>query len=148
MEFSRQEHCSGLPCPPPGAGELPDPGLKPTSSAAPALQADFLPLSHQGSPLKEYIYTYIQIYIHYLYIKLICWKTHVNVSFTLKTKNSPCKKILLYSIKNMWMLKNINLPELILSKINIWYKVIYWIWYSKKERYSKIQSKDIQRKTG
>ena len=34
MEFSRQEHWSGLPCPPPG--DLPDPGIKPGS---PALQA-------------------------------------------------------------------------------------------------------------
>ena len=27
--FSRQEYCSGLPCPPPGG--LPDPGIKPES---------------------------------------------------------------------------------------------------------------------
>ena len=67
MEFSRQEHCSGLPCPPPGAGERPDPGLKPTSSAAPALQADFLPLSRQGSPLKEYIYIHTNIHTLFIY---------------------------------------------------------------------------------
>ena len=36
--FSRQEYWSGLPCPPPG--ELPNPGIKPRSSA---LQADSLP---------------------------------------------------------------------------------------------------------
>ena len=35
--FSRQEHWSGLPCPPPG--DLPDPGIKPKS---PASQADSL----------------------------------------------------------------------------------------------------------
>ena len=34
--LSRQEHWSGLPCPPPG--DLPDPGIEPSS---PALQADF-----------------------------------------------------------------------------------------------------------
>ena len=45
MEFSRQEYESGLPCPSPG--DLPNPGIKP---ASPALQADSLPLSHQGSP--------------------------------------------------------------------------------------------------
>ena len=44
MGFSRQEHWSGLPCPPPG--DLPDPGIEP---ASPALQADSLLLSHQGS---------------------------------------------------------------------------------------------------
>ena len=46
MGFSRQESWNGLPCAP--AGDLPDPGIKLTS---PALQADSLPPSHQGSPL-------------------------------------------------------------------------------------------------
>ena len=45
MGFSRQEYLSRLPCPPPGG--LPDPGIEPRS---PALQADSLPLSHQGRP--------------------------------------------------------------------------------------------------
>ena len=44
MEFSRQVHWSGLPCPSPG--DLPDPGIE---SGPPVLQADSLPLSHQGS---------------------------------------------------------------------------------------------------
>ena len=48
MEFSRQECCSGLPFPSPG--DLPNPGIKPTS---PALQADSLLLSHQGIPLNS-----------------------------------------------------------------------------------------------
>ena len=48
MGFSRQEYYSGLPCPP--AGNLPNPGIEPTSPVSPALQADSLPLSHQGSP--------------------------------------------------------------------------------------------------
>ena len=44
MEFPRQEYRSGLPFP------LPEdiPGIK---LASPALQADSLPLSHQGSPI-------------------------------------------------------------------------------------------------
>ena len=45
MGFSRQEYWSGLPCSPPG--DLPNPGIEPWS---PALQADSLSLSHQGSP--------------------------------------------------------------------------------------------------
>ena len=45
MGFSRQEYCNGLPFPPPG--DLPDPGIKPTS---PALQANSLSLSHWRSP--------------------------------------------------------------------------------------------------
>ena len=46
MGFSRQESWSGLPFPPPE--NLPDPRIEPVS---PALQANSLPLSHQGSPL-------------------------------------------------------------------------------------------------
>ena len=48
MGFSRQEYWSGLPFPPPG--DLLNPGIKPKSPAAPALQADSLPLRHLGSP--------------------------------------------------------------------------------------------------
>ena len=44
MGFSRQEHWSGLPFPPPG--DLPYPGMEPVS---PTLQADSLPQSYQGS---------------------------------------------------------------------------------------------------
>ena len=48
MEFSRQEYWSELPCPP--SGGFPDPGIKPMSSASPALQVDSLLLSHWISP--------------------------------------------------------------------------------------------------
>ena len=43
MGFSRQEHWSGLPCPPPG--DLPDPGVKPTSLTSPALAGGFFTIS-------------------------------------------------------------------------------------------------------
>ena len=46
MGFSRQEYWSGFPFPFPG--DLPDPGIEPRS---PVLEADALPLSHQGSHL-------------------------------------------------------------------------------------------------
>ena len=49
MEFSRQEYCSGLSCPPPG--DLANPGIEPASAAAPALEAGSLLLSHRGKPL-------------------------------------------------------------------------------------------------
>ena len=49
MGFSRQEYWSELPCPPPG--DLPNSEIKPGSRGAPALQAESLLLSHQGSPL-------------------------------------------------------------------------------------------------
>ena len=45
MGFSRQEHWSELPCPPPG--DLPNPGIVPRS---PALQADSLPSEPPGKP--------------------------------------------------------------------------------------------------
>ena len=40
MGFSRQEYYSGLPCPP--AGDLPDPGIKPTSLMFPALAGRYI----------------------------------------------------------------------------------------------------------
>ena len=40
MGYSRQEHWSGLTFPPPG--DLPDPGIKPTSLMSPALASGFL----------------------------------------------------------------------------------------------------------
>ena len=45
MEFSRQEYWSGLPFPSPG--DLPNPGIKPRSSA---LQAAALPSEPPGKP--------------------------------------------------------------------------------------------------
>ena len=47
MGLSRQEYWSGLPYPLPG--DLPNPGIEPVSLVAPAVQADSLLLSHQGS---------------------------------------------------------------------------------------------------
>ena len=43
MEFSRQEYWSGLPFPSPG--DLPNPGIKPTSPASPALAGTFFTTS-------------------------------------------------------------------------------------------------------
>ena len=48
MEFSRQEYWSGLPCSPPG--DLPDPGVKPTSLVSPACADGSLPLAPTGKP--------------------------------------------------------------------------------------------------
>ena len=46
--FFRQEYCSGWPFPPPG--DFPNSRIEPASPEAPAMQADSLSLSHQGSP--------------------------------------------------------------------------------------------------
>ena len=46
--YSRREHRSGLPFPPPG--DLPDPGMGPASFTSPALQVGSLPLTPPGKP--------------------------------------------------------------------------------------------------
>ena len=54
MGFSRQEYCSGLPCPLPG--DLPNPGVEPVSLTSPALAGGFfffLPLVQPGKPLNS-----------------------------------------------------------------------------------------------
>ena len=48
MGLTRQEYWNGLPCPPPG--ELPNPGIKPATPETPALQVDFILLSHVNWP--------------------------------------------------------------------------------------------------
>ena len=53
MGFSQQERWSGLSCPP--SGDRPDAEIEPSSLVSPALQVDFLPLSHWGSPQNKYI---------------------------------------------------------------------------------------------
>ena len=55
MEFSRQEYWSGLPFPSPG--DLPDPGIKPASSA---LQADALP----SEPPGKHPIVYQDLFLH------------------------------------------------------------------------------------
>ena len=49
MGFFRQEYWRGLIFPPPG--NLPDPGIEPTSPVSPALQADYLSSEPLGKPL-------------------------------------------------------------------------------------------------
>ena len=63
--FSRQENWSAFQCPLPG--DLPYPGIKPTSPTAPALQADSLPLSYQGSPYVWYIYRHVS---HAIFVRV------------------------------------------------------------------------------
>ena len=43
LGFSRQEYCSGLPCPP--SGDLPDSGIEPASPASPASAGGFFTTS-------------------------------------------------------------------------------------------------------
>ena len=49
IEFSRQEFWSGLSGPPPG--DLPNPGIDPTSPPSKALKVDSLPIESPGEAL-------------------------------------------------------------------------------------------------
>ena len=51
MGFSRQEYWSGLPYPPPG--DLPGPGMEPTSLMSPALEGGFFTTSATWEALKK-----------------------------------------------------------------------------------------------
>ena len=55
MEFSRQEYWREVPFPTPG--DLPHPGIKPTSLASPALTGRSLTTAPPGKPL-------LRIYLH------------------------------------------------------------------------------------
>ena len=48
MGFSRQEYCTGLPCPPPG--DLPNPGIEPVSLMSPPLAGAFFTPEPPGKP--------------------------------------------------------------------------------------------------
>ena len=61
MEFSMQEHWSGSPFLP--SGDLPDPGIKPTS---PALATRFFTSKPPGRPLAFCIYFYQGTYYYIL----------------------------------------------------------------------------------
>ena len=62
--FSRQECWSGLPCPPPG--DLPNPGMKPTSLIFPALAGGFFTTEPLGKSV---------VYINNFFFLFYCWIT-------------------------------------------------------------------------
>ena len=88
MGFSRQEYWSGLPCPPPG--DLPNPGIKPVTPAAPVLQADSLQLSHQGSPLLGYIIVYFAFISWWMFGLLHLWLLCINAAMNICVQVFVC----------------------------------------------------------
>ena len=67
MGFSRQEHCSVLPFPPPG--DLPDPGTEPVSPTSPALAGGFFTTESPGKFLREVRYvkeTLFRLHCYYM----------------------------------------------------------------------------------
>ena len=85
MGFPRQEYWSQLPFPSPG--DLPDPGIEPTS---PVLQADTLPLSHKESPLSNNI-KWIFIIIN----RCMCFKK-VNFTYEMRQNLKLCNDEILF----------------------------------------------------
>ena len=71
MEFSKQEYWSGLPCPSPG--DLPNPGIKPRSSA---LQVDSLPSEPPGK-VADYLSIYLPTHTHTHTHTCTCAHTHI-----------------------------------------------------------------------
>ena len=66
MGFSRQEYWSGFPFPSPG--DLPDPGIKPWSSA---LQADHLLTKLQGKFICMYRLIFLYAVVNYIFLRKI-----------------------------------------------------------------------------
>ena len=107
MGFSRQEYCSGLPCPSPG--DLPNPGTEPRSLT---VQADTLPFEPPGKSIGFLS----RLKFSSLYIfGLVSWnecKSHPNLSQTSSHKGCfrthitphPCLKI-----ANPWKISHCDL---------------------------------------
>ena len=69
MGFSRQEHWSGLPCPPPG--DLPDPGIKPESLMSPTLAGGFSTTSATWeAPFEEHL---LLVIVFNMCLRLMVW---------------------------------------------------------------------------
>ena len=107
--ISRQEYLSGLPCPPPG--DLFNPGIKPVSLASPALQADALPLSHQGSPdISREMYKLLHFKVSWNVFLWLChWlNTHLGlpqmVSVNVSLWQTVILKMGIYMLKNFFFL--------------------------------------------
>ena len=61
--FSRQEYWSGLPCPPPG--DLPDPGIEPTSPESHALHVESLPAEPPEKPHDSKQFLLFNLFLFY-----------------------------------------------------------------------------------
>ena len=73
MEFSRQEHWGGLPCPSPL--DIPDPWVESTSLLSPALQADSLSAEPPGRPDTHCVYLFSFCRFHFHLFDVFTWWT-------------------------------------------------------------------------
>ena len=95
--FSRQDNWNGLPCPPPG--DIPDPGIKPTSLKSPALAGMSLPLLPPGKP---YIYIFFLLFFSIIvYYRILCC-----------TVGPHCLSVLYITVCISWsQIPNLFLPQ-------------------------------------
>jgi len=109
MGFSRQEYWSGLPCPPPG--DLPDPGIEPTSTVAPAFQVDSLQLPkgkpwqmavHEGKNACQYSlrnrrFGFIENYTPRVGLACCCCSVTKSCPTLCDPMDSPCQALLSFT---------------------------------------------------
>ena len=92
MGFSRQDYWSGLPCPLPG--DLPDPGIEPTSFMSPALAGRFFTTSATGEAPQVAIIFEKKLQWPICWTVLDQWGSNVKVTFWhLRTGNVNLKWI-------------------------------------------------------
>ena len=89
MEFSRQEHWSGLPFPP--LGDLPNPGIEPMSLVSPSLVWRFFNIASLGSP----------------------WLSDTAIFFSFFTSYNSSECFLCYRHGNILSILSIPLPRLL-----------------------------------
>ena len=78
--FSRQEYCSGLPCLPPG--DLPNPGIEPTSLIVPALAGRFFIASASWEALCR---AYLTTKVLYWFLSTVSVSPHTQLTTTTHT---------------------------------------------------------------
>ena len=93
MGFSRQEYCSGLPCPPPR--DLPNPGIKPMSLAFLHWQVGSLPLAPPRSPM----FKVLLLFNHSVVSDSVTpWTVTCQASFSFTISQSVLKFTLIESV--------------------------------------------------
>ena len=85
LGFSSQEYCSGLPFPPPG--NLPHPGIEPTSLESPLLVGDSLLLHHGPMVITEAFHPVLSrhvqcthLFMRYIFTSSYCLMPHVKLT--------------------------------------------------------------------
>ena len=104
MGFFRQEHWSGLPCPPPG--DLPNPEIRPESLISPALAGGFLTTSAIWEAQKILLFLSIVFRIQNKIMPQTVW-TQLTLQFHFMARTSfwPCCSVY-YNILSVHFLHN------------------------------------------